>query len=580
MSLSFLRKVWGLLNAREHRHALILFGLMWVSMLLEAIGIGVVVPATALMTRPGLAAEYPALAPILAWINAPDHATLVLYGMAALVGVYLTKTLFLGTLAWWETRFAFQLQARFSRDLLGRYLRQPYAFHLKHNSAELVRNVTGEVMLLTFDTVLPMIQLASELIVMAGIFTLILFVEPVGATAVGVLMAFVAFAFHRLTRQRARAWGEARMLHEGLRLQHVQQALGGIKDVRLLGREERFLALFAEHTEGFARVGQLQKTFLQFPRLGTEFLAVLGMGLLVAAMLRMGRPVADVVPVLGLFAAAAFRLIPSANRILGALQVLRFGAPVVDRLHGELSRLTVIPPLASTERVAFNHELRGEGLSLSYEGRPRPALDGIDVRVSRGEAIGFIGESGSGKSSLVDVLLGLIAPDAGRVTVDGQDVVGRERGWQDNVGYVPQNIYLTDDTIRANVAFGLPTGEINEERVWRALQMAQLDEVVRELPSGLDTWVGERGVRLSGGQRQRIGIARALYDDPQVLVLDEATSALDSETEASVMDAVFALKGSKTVLLVAHRLSTVARCDRLYELEAGKIKRELTPAQL
>jgi ABC-type multidrug transport system fused ATPase/permease subunit len=276
-------------------------------------------------------------------------------------------------------------------------------------------------------------------------------------------------------------------------------------------------------------------------------------------------------PTLGLFGAAAFRLMPSVNRMLAAVHSLRFGLPVIDTLHAEL-KLAVPEAIGRhSSFIPFHARLELEQVTYTYPSVTEPALKDISLAIQRGESVGFIGTSGAGKSTLVDILLGLLTPDSGVVRVDGEDIHHALRNWQDQIGYVPQSIFLTDDTLARNVAFGLSNAQIDEVAMWQAIRAAQLDEFVHSLPQGLNTLVGERGVRLSGGQRQRIGISRALYHDPAVLVLDEATSSLDTATEHDVMQAVNALRGRKTIIVVAHRLSTVEHCDRLYRLERGHI---------
>jgi ABC-type multidrug transport system fused ATPase/permease subunit len=275
-----------------------------------------------------------------------------------------------------------------------------------------------------------------------------------------------------------------------------------------------------------------------------------------------------------LFAAAAFRIMPSVNRVLGAVQSLRYGLPVIDVLHAELNLVT--PKVAAPQSPAapFCASLELSQITYTYPLAAEPALKDISLTIRVGESVGFIGESGAGKSTLVDILLGLLNSDMGNVRVDGQDIQSNLRNWQDQIGYVPQLIFLTDDTLRRNVAYGLPAEQIDEAAVWRSISSAQLEQFVNELPLGLDTLVGERGVRLSGGQRQRIGIARALYHNPAVLVLDEATSALDVTTERGVMDAVRSLRGGKTLIIVAHRLSTLEHCDHLFRLKRGRLVAE------
>lgn len=580
MNFSVYQKIWSILTLQQRRNAIGLFMLMLLGMLLETVGIGVVIPATALMTQKDLGVKYPQVASILEQLGSPDQPTLIMFGMLALVAIYALKVLFLSMLALWETRFAFKLQESLSRRLFENYLRQDYTFHLKHNSAELIRNVTGEVNLLTFDVTLPSIQLLSEGMVLMGLFGLLMVVEPLGALFAGIALGLTALIFHTATKHRVLRWGEARQYHEGQRLLHLQQGLGGAKDVKLLGREEDFLEQFSLHSAKFASVGQRQKTLLQLPRLGTELLAVIGLAILVFTMLYQKMEVGAIIPVLGLFAASAFRLIPSVNRILGAVQVLRYGLPVVNRIHEEVRNTSQFSILKSSGEFTFAQQLEIKDVVFHYPDADVDTLKGVSLTIKRGEAIGFIGMSGSGKSTLIDVILGLLHPQEGKVEVDGKDIATNLRGWQNKMGYVPQSIFLTDDTIRRNIAFGLSNKEIDENSVWRALREAQLEDLIKSLPKGLETIVGERGIRLSGGQRQRIGIARALYHNPSMLVMDEATSALDTATETEVMESVFKLRGEKTVVIIAHRLSTITRCDRVYELSAGKVVRQESGAAI
>ena len=301
-----------------------------------------------------------------------------------------------------------------------------------------------------------------------------------------------------------------------------------------------------------------------------ELLAIVGLTTLVLTMLAQGREMPAIVSMLGLFAAASFRLMPSINRTLVAVQSFHYGLPAITTLHRELHSGALVA--ASSEPLApLSASIEAVNLTYTYPGAASPALTGVSLVVRKGEAVGLIGPSGCGKSTLVDVILGLLTPDAGAVLVDGVDIQQHLRGWQNQIGYVPQSVYLTDDTFTRNIAFGLPDDRIDPGAVRRAVEAAQLQDLVDSLPDGLDTLVGERGVRLSGGQRQRIGIARALYHDPAVIVLDEATSALDTVTEHGVMQAVQALQGRKTVLIVAHRLSTVEYCDRVHRLTHGRV---------
>lgn len=574
------RTVWALLTEAERRQAVGIFGLTFIGMMLETLGVSLVIPVLTLLAQPDFEQAYPVLQPVLHALGDPTQQALVLYGMVMLVVVYVIKTTFLTFLAWRQMRFAFGVQAQISQRLFGVYLRQPYTFHLQRNSAQLIRNVMNEVNVFTFNGMLPGLMLLTESLVLLGLCILLLIVEPVGAVAVLSVLGAAAWIFYRSTRGLIARWGEARQYHEGCRIQHLQQGLGGAKDVKLLGRETEFLEQYDIHNAGSARVGQLQATMQQLPRLWLEMLAVGGLAILVLSMLIQGRAPEAVLPTLGLFAVAAFRLMPSVTRLINAMQALRYGVPVVNILHQELG-LVVPGTNATIERVSPLGEcLELRRVGYLYPQAPDPALSDVSLTVRRGESVGLIGTSGAGKSTLVDVLLGLLTPSSGAVYVDGKDIREGLRNWQDQIGYVPQSIFLTDDSLRRNVAFGVPSTQIDHEAVARAIKAAQLEEFVRGLPSGLDASMGERGVRLSGGERQRIGIARALYHDPNILVLDEATSSLDLATEESIMQAVRALQGKKTIIIVAHRLSTVAHCDRLYRLERGRVVEAGPPRNL
>ena len=568
------RKIWSILTSAERRSAVPLLGLMFIGMVLETLSVGLVIPALAMLTQSDIALNYPALQPALQMLGSHSPQNLVVGGMLVLVGVYLIKALFLAYLAWQQMRFAYGVQAQLSQRLFTVYLRQPYTFHMQRNSAQLIRNVIDEVGLFAVTGVQSAMQLITESLVLLGLCCLLLVVEPLGALIVVSVIGTAAWGFHRLTRRSISRWAAARQYHEGLRIQHLQQGLGGSKDVKLLGRETEFLEQYRSHNMQSARVGQSVATLKQLPRLWMELLAVSGLAILAISMLAQGLALETIMPTLGLFAAAAVRLMPSVNRVLGAVQSLRYVVPVIDMLHVELNFVSMEAIGTRSPIVPFREVLEIHQITYAYPGAAKPTLKDISLAIQRGESVGFIGTSGVGKSTLVDVMLGLLNPDTGEVRVDSNNIQVNLRNWQDQIGYVPQSIFLTDDTLSRNVAFGLPNDQIDNTAVQRALKAAQLEEFVASLPDGLETLLGERGIRLSGGQRQRIGIARALYHDPAVLVLDEATSSLDTATEHGVMLAVRALHGAKTIIIVAHRLSTVEHCDRLYRLEQGRLVKE------
>ncbi|HYB96955.1 MAG TPA: ABC transporter ATP-binding protein [Vicinamibacterales bacterium] len=568
-----LRKLWSLVPHRQRRTARVLLAQTVIGTGLEALGVALVVPAISLLTNQDLSA-IPALSRWIGLMGYQSVAEAVVLVMAALVAVYGLKAVYLGYLAWQQARFSFDLLADVSQRLFAGYLHQPWTFHLQRNSAQLLRNVTTETNILN-NVVQALISMITDGFVLIALGVLLISAEPLGTSVVIVALGSAAWVFQRVTHRRLIEWGRYRQQADGYRIQHVQEGLGGLKDVKMLGREAEFLNQYEIHNRTYARVARRMATLQQIPRLWLEFLAILGLGILVTIMLWQGREVAALLPTLGLFGAATFRLMPSIIRIMNSFQAFRYYQPVLDTVHDELAAFQTpahvgaappLPPLSDAIELA--------GVTFRYPNAHRPAVADVTLSIPRGTAVGVVGGSGAGKSTLVDVMLGLLTPTTGAVTVDGIDIQRNLPSWQRQIGYVPQSIFLTDDTLRRNVAFGLAEDQIDDAAVSRALAAAQLDEFVQSLPAGVQTTVGERGVQLSGGQRQRIGIARALYHDPPVLVLDEATSSLDAATEQGVMAAVRRLQGIKTLIIVAHRLSTVAACDKLFKLESGRIVAE------
>lgn len=571
------RKIWRILSSEQRRALLVLVVLTIVGTALETLGVGLVLPALALMTDAEPDQTYPQIAPLVHALGDPSREELVVWGLGALSGLYVLKALFLGFLTWKQMRFAFWMQADTSRRLLGVYLRQPYVFHLQRNSAHLFRNIVGEVGMMVSGAIMPGTLLVTEVAVLVAITVLLFVVEPLGALVAFVIFCLAGFGYHRLTRGRLSKWGQARQTQEGLRYQDVQQGLGAVKDVLLLGREADFLDKFRIHTEAVAQVAQRQATLQQVPRFLFEAVAILAIACLAFFMLARGARPEALVPTLGVFVAAAFRLMPSVSRVLSSVQSLRYAAPAVDLVSAELALPTEREDTPDGASLLLRDSLMVDSVSFRYPAADAWALSDVTLMIPRGASIGIVGGSGAGKSTLVDVILGLLQPEGGVVRVDGVDIRANMRGWQNQIGYVPQTIFLTDDTLRRNVAFGLPDAQIDEAAVTRAVRDAQLEDFVSQLPLGLDTVVGERGIRISGGQRQRIGIARALYHDPPILVLDEATSSLDTGTEREVMRAVRELKGSRTFLIVSHRYSTVEECTRLFRIEHGRLVDDYSP---
>ena len=568
--ISIYKKLWASLTHSQCVGAIFLILLMFIGMIFEMLGIGLIIPVLTTITHQNLYSEYPQLEQYLQIIGSPTQRELVIYTMLFLAFIYFLKSAYMAFVVWRQAKYSFNVQADMSNRLFKGYLYKPYTFHLQKNSAELIRNIISEVGLLS--TVLQsVLMVISEILIFTGILILLLIVEPAGAILVFTVFSISGFIYYGLIRGHLLDWGQARQLHEGLKLQHLQQGLGGIKDIKILGREQEFISEFKFHNNRSAYVNQMQTTFVGLPRYLLELFAVLSLVILVVFMIKQNNTLENLVPVLGVFTAAAFRMMPSVNRLLNAYQNLRYSLPVVNTLYNELNDIKSISIPNNNNSLKFNRNITIHNVCYSYPDTNKKALEDISFKIPTGSTIGIIGTSGAGKSTLIDIILGLLKPQNGSVEVDDIDIQNDVSSWQNFIGYVPQTIYLSDDTLRRNIAFGLPEQEISEEAVMKAIKIAQLETFVEGCENGLNTIVGERGVRLSGGQRQRIGIARALYNDPDLLVLDEATSSLDTDTENQVMESVRRLHGKKTIIIIAHRLSTVKDCDYLYKLEKGKI---------
>ena len=558
--------VWRVLTSVERRKLISIWFLILVGMVIETLSLGLILPLIGLLTNSDYQSKYPK---VFDFFGNPSDKTLLVAGSLVLVAIYAVKNIFLYFSASVQRKFINNSSARISQMVFKSYLAQPYEFHLTRNSATLIRNAENANSVIT-GGLDPFLVLLTDGLVAIGLFVLLMLVEPVGTLCVLVVFGGAAIGFQALTRKRITEWGRLRKTHMKMVLKHLQQGLGGVKEIKVLGRENEF---FIEHEHHLVKSMEINRKYALIqllPRLWLEVLAIIGLAILVAIMAGTRDDVSSFLPTLGLFAATAFRILPSIGRIMASFQTIAYSSPLIRTVDEDL-KISVVADATQNNELLFKKEIKFENVSFSYASAHRPSLQNVSLSILLGEAVGIVGPSGAGKSTLVDIFLGLLSPSEGTVRVDGEDIATGRRSWQNQVGYVPQSIYLVDDSLIRNIALGIPHELIDHNAVLRALRAAQLEEFVSTLPLGLETIVGERGVRLSGGQRQRIGIARALYSNPQVLVLDEATSSLDTETERGVMDAVKALQGEKTVVIVAHRLSTVSYCSKIFSIEDARL---------
>jgi ABC-type multidrug transport system fused ATPase/permease subunit len=568
-----LRAIFSWIDRRTQLRWLLLVPIVSAAAVLEAFGALAVFGLLRLVVEPDRVRTTPIASQILQVWPSDDPAAVLAVLTGAVAGFYILRAAFLSWTEWLKESVIHRSGARAAERLFARYLAADYLFHLRRRSSSLIEEVSRSTDAAFQLLAASALHIVAELATVIALVVVLLFTTPpITMLAVSGVLALVIIPIVATRRTWVR-WGERSKKLEEEQLHLLQQSLGAVKEVKIGGREAYFEERLRVTRRLLTRLRVRRAWTATSLRLIVETVLIVGMLTVILLVTMRGISGAETVSVLALFAYTGFRAVPSANRIMLNAGYLREGRPYARAVAADFENLaaTITPPRSRDSALPFAQSIACEHVSFAYDSGGRPALSDIDLAIRRGESVGIVGPTGSGKSTLVDVLLGLLRPSRGRVLIDGIDLAGREYAWQRLIGYVPQVPYLLDDTLRRNVAFGLPDSAIDEQQVLRACASAQLDEMLSTLPSGLDTMIGERGMRLSGGQRQRVAIARALYHDPAVLVFDEATASLDNQTEREVTRAIAALHGARTVIVIAHRLTTVQTCDRLVFLKEGRI---------
>lgn len=540
---------------------------------LELLAVSVFSPFIEIIMNPATLQESTIMFTIYQFLSVENTELFLAYIAGGIIVIYVVKNLYIIAEKNIIYRFSYRIQRNISTDLLKAYMKEPYTFHLGKNISVLQRSMQEDTDQFTKGVIHTMEMIAEICVCIAIGIYLYIVSKSITVIIVGLLVLCLAL-FIFISKKFSTKWGRQGQQYKSSIYQWMNQSLGGIKEIKVLNREKSFIKHYDSYFAKYVRVLRLSRLIGVVPKYIIEMVCMTGLLLAIIFKILYGqKELIEFVPQLAVFAVAAFRLLPSVGKINEHLSAVLYAVPSLDLIYNDLREIEELEEIHQTrdENWKLKDKIEVKNVSYHYPDAEVNVIEGASLTIERGKTIAFIGTSGAGKSTMVDILLGLLPPQYGKIYADGMNIYKNLATWQKEIGYIPQTIYLSDDTIRNNIAFGIEENQIDDEAIHHALQQAQLYDFVESLPDGLDTFVGDRGVRLSGGQRQRIGIARALYYDPEILVLDEATSALDSDTESAVMEAIENLQGQKTIVIIAHRLTTIRNADVIYEVGAGSV---------
>ncbi len=571
--LTALKRLASLFGRKNKIGLFILLCFMFLGALLETIGVGAIPAFVSVIAFPDQILKYPLLKPLFKYFDLTTPKQLLIYTGIALFVVFVIKNIYISFVFYLQTRFTKNRQIDLSHRLFTLYINAPYSFHLKHDSSELLRNLNIETLKAITGILVPLQIIAMQGLVLMSVFILLFVVEPGITIFAGIILGSASALFLKALNANIRKKGRKAQKERQVSIQAINHGLGGIKEVLVSGNSSYFTNRFLKSIRSMTSADAFWKVAERLSQPFLECIIVLGILAVAFTLLYLERPIESIAPTLALFGAALIRLKSCMNMIVQSFTNLRYNAVAINPIWNDINELTkpAFPVSTSVITKKLQNSIELDSVQYGYPGSDKPAIKDITLIIPRACSVALVGPTGSGKTTLVDVLLGLLKPSKGTILVDGIDIYDNLTAWHQKIGYIPQNIYLLNDSIKNNIAFGLEDSEIDKEMIDTAIHTAQLDEFIATLPEGIETVVGERGVRLSGGQRQRIGIARALYNNPEILVMDEATASLDNTTENSLVKALEELKKDRTIIMIAHRLSTVQSCDKLYFLKDGKI---------
>ena len=570
-----LSRILFVLDSGEKKKAYILTVFVLINVLLEMLGIGLLIPILTLLTDADTGSVFfekvKFYFPNLENFNKID---LIFLSLGSIFVVYFLKTIFLSYTTWYQSSFLFSLNANVAKKLFNTYLYQDYTFHLKTNSARLVQNINNEVSSFILQFFLSFITLTTETLIIIGISILLMMIDLKVFLSILVLFGVPSFLYILFTKKRIKDMGSNRLIHQTLSVKHIQQGLRNIKDLKVLGKEKEFFDYFKFHIENFTKTDGKIFFLKNIPRFALEFIAVTSLVIAISFLLKSDYEVSNILVIVGIFAAASLKILPGVNRITNLYVTMRYGYASFDTIFKDLqlkTQKTYNEKNNTKNKLLFKNNLKLENICYVYPDRKENVLKNINLEIKPNTTIGIIGESGSGKTTFIDLLTGILNPTKGKITVDNKDILLNLREWQNNIGYIPQFIYLIDDSIKKNIAFGIKEENIDNNKINDTLEISQIKNFIEKLPEKIETKIGEFGARLSGGQRQRIGIARALYNSPNLLIMDEATSSLDEDTEKEIMNSIYSMKGKKTIIISTHQKNILKKCDIIFEFKNGEV---------
>lgn len=577
------KKLMVLLDKKQKRKMVLLVFIMLIGAALETLGVAMIIPVINVVLEEDAVEKHKYLQIICRIFSIDNTRGLIIFVMSALMAVFAVKNIFLFFQQKIQMKFVYTNQFATSRRMMINFMQRPYEYYLNADTAVIQRSITSDVNNM-YGLILSLLQLISEGIVFVCLVTISILKDIWMTITVSSLLVSVLLIIKCIIKPIMRRAGEENQEYYSGLFKWIEQSVMGIKEIKIAAKESYFINEYAKCGNGYVNAVQRYNLYNSTPRLLIETVAMTGMIMYMMIQLLRGVSVVEIIPQIGLLAVVATRLIPCANRINNHLTSIAYFEPffmgVGDNLQEEIRDDTVdynaetYQKKIEVEKLEIKDKIELKNITYKYPNTDTLIFDDASMEIPIGKSIGIVGTTGSGKTTVVDILLGLLRLQSGEILADGADVMEHYQEWLKNIGYIPQMIFMIDSTIRKNVAFGCADEDIDDEKVWEALKEAQLDEFVRGLPEGLDTTIGERGIRISGGQRQRISIARALFEDPEVLILDEATSALDNDTEAAIMESINRLHGRKTLIIIAHRLQTIEKCDIVYRVEKGKVVQE------